>query len=522
MRYGVKLYQEYAENPEEFDALPIPQQIKCFRYTELNNCANNFEYFIDKYGHIEDKDNPVDIIQPFTMWEAQRETARSIKTHRLNIALKARQLGISWLAAHDMAHELGCFDGHTAICLSKSEEEAKELVRRVGVVLRYANELFAEQGYEPKGWNGPVFKCTALTVEIYFPDSGKTSKLQGLASSPGAGRSFTANLVVFDEWAFQQFAREIWEGAYPTINRPTGGRVFGLSTIARGSLFEQLFTDPDNGFNKIFIPWNADPRRDEEWYEKTKRALGDGITAEYPSTIEEALMVPGGAFYPEVKRDTHETKEEFKGNIKRYCAIDYGLDALAAIWIMKDTEGNELAYRCLKEPNLTIKQACELLVSRSAYEHIDAYIAPDDLWNRRQETGKSVADIFYENGVNLFKVNRDMFNGCIQVKEHIAVNEHTGKPQLMFLYGTCDILIHDMQKIQKDKAKPTIYAKNPHELTHLNDALRYYCTFWTTKAGQEEKKRKQNRWTDDMIEDWDNANDEIRKLMRERYGEPIR
>lgn len=490
-----------------------------WRVLMLDYCKNHIEYFIDKYGHIEDK-HAEELIQPFKLWPAQLDALKSIMDHRWNIILKARQLGFSWLVMHIAAHLMITSYGKLVIGLSKTEEEAKELVRRLTVIFRYMPELIAEKDNVPNGWDGPIFSSTALSVTIKFPNDME-SNFKALASSPGAGRSFTANLLIFDEWAFQQFAREIWEGGFPTINSKNGGKVIGLSTIARGSLFEEMFTDPDNGFNKIFIPWYADPSRDQEWYEQTKRALGDGITAEYPATIEEALEVPGGAFFPEVTKDTHETHEEMTGNVRRYCAIDYGLDALAAIWIMVDTKGNERAYRCLKEPNLTISQAAELLRSRSADEVVDAWLAPDDLWNRRQETGKSAADIFYEGGINLIRVNRELFNGCMQMKEHLKVPAE-GKPKLTFLYGTCDKLIHDLKKIQKDKKKPTVYAKEPHDLTHLPDALRYFCTWWVSPAAESERNRAEKRWTKDMLEDWDNANAEFREMMRELYGEPVR
>lgn len=488
------------------------------REKEIEYCRGNIEYFIDTYGHIEDKDAP-DLIQPFKLWKEQREALRSIMAHRWNVILKARQLGFSWLVLHIAAHTL-ISPGKTIIGLSRTEEEAKELVRRLKVIYTYMPEIIADKDYLPENWKGIYFEGTALTVKLIFPN-GQESKFQAFPSSPGVGRSFTANLILFDEWAFQQFAREIWQAGFPTINRPNGGKVIGLSTIERGSLFEEIFTDPDNGFNKIFIPWNADPRRDEKWYEGTKRALGDLIYAEYPASIEEALMVPGGSFFPEVKMDTHVTKDEIEGPLRRYCAIDYGLDALAAVWIGINTKNEEQAYRYLKEPNLTISQAAEILLSRSAYEHVDAFLAPDDLWNRRQETGKSAAAIFAENGIHLVKVNRDMFNGCMAMKEHLRVREN-GKPQLTFLYGTCDGLIKDLQKIQKDKNKPTIYAKTPHELTHGCDALRYFSTWWTSPAREDKRSENSRRWTPDMLEDWQNADSEMREMMRERYGEPIR
>lgn len=490
-----------------------------WRVLMLDYCKDHIEYFIDKYGHIEDK-GAEELIQPFKLWPAQTEALQNIMSHKWNIILKARQLGFSWLVMHIAAHLMITSYGKLVIGLSKTEEEAKELVRRLTVIFRYMPELIAEKDNVPEGWDGPIFSSTALSVTIKFPNDME-SNFKALASSPGAGRSFTANLLIFDEWAFQQFAREIWEGGFPTINRKNGGMVIGLSTIARGSLFEEIFTDPDNGFNKIFIPWYADPTRDQAWYEATKRALGDGITAEYPATVEEALEVPGGAFFPEVKVETHVTKEELKGNLRRYCAIDYGLDSLAGIWIQVDSHGEEQGYRAFKEPNLTISQACELLLSRSAYEHVDAWLAPDDLWNRRQETGRSAADIFYENGINLIKVNREMFNGCMQMKEHLRVREN-GTPKLTFLDGTCDALLKDLKKIQKDKNKPTIYAKTPHELTHLPDALRYFCTWWVSPAAESERAKASKKWSADLLEDWDNASPELRDLMRELYGEPVR
>lgn len=485
------------------------------REAELLYCKNNIQYFIDTYGHIEDKDAD-ELIQPFSMWKEQREALDSIMKHRLNVVLKARQLGISWLVMHIVAHLVLTDSGKTAICLSKNEEDAKELIRRVGVILRWCPELVAEKDHEPTNWDGPIFNATALTLTIRFPQGGE-SVVKGLPSSPGAGRSLTANLVVFDEWAFQQFAEEIWTAAFPVINRPTGGKVVGLSTIDRGSLFEKIFTDTDNGFNKVFIPWFADPRRDKEWYERTKRALGDLVTQEYPASIEEALLVPGGSYFPEVKRDIHETEELLTGKTNKYVSLDYGLDMLSVHWIEIDTNGNALVYRTYRAPNLTVSQACGAIQSISRDETIELYLAPPDLWNRRQETGKSVFDIFHEYGITLTKVSRDMFDGCISMKEWLKPVD--GKPALRFLKGYCDSTINCLQKIQKDKNNPNVYAKTPHDLTHDVDSLRYFCVYWTRKPKTENKTVKK-KWRKDLIEDYKRANKEIKALMIKNLGEP--
>ena len=87
-------------------------------------------------------------------------------------------------------------------------------------------------------------------------------------------------MLILDEWAFQTNAREIWLSTYPTINRPTGGKVIGLSTIERGTLFEELYTESNN-FNKIFLPWNADPS-EIAGTSAQKSDLGALVMQEYP------------------------------------------------------------------------------------------------------------------------------------------------------------------------------------------------------------------------------------------------
>ena len=492
------------------------EKIEAIRENEIARCRNNIEYFIDNYGHIEDKDAP-DLIQPFKMWKEQRETVLSIMDHRWNVILKARQLGFSWLVLHIAAHML-MTPGKTVVGLSRTEEEAKELVRRLSVIFTYMPELVAEKKFLPPNWQGITWDNTALVLTVTYPNK-QESIFKAFPSSPGAGRSFTANLIIFDEWAFQQFAEEIWQGGFPTINRPSGGKVIGLSTIERGSFFESIFTDPDNGFNKIFIPWYADPRRDKAWYEKTRRALGDLIYAEYPATIDEALMVPGGAYFPEVTKDTHEVEEEPRGKVRRYVSIDYGLDCFAAIWYTIDIFQHAQAYRECSQPNLTISEAAEMLHYLSAGEHIDMYLAPPDLWNRRQETGKSVADIFVEHGIVLVKTSNDIFNGCMMMKEWLRVPEK-GNPDLTFLKDTCPETIRCLQKIQKDKNKPKIYAKQPHDLTHLVDSLRAFCIYWTKAPKAEKKADTRKKWSKDLIEDWKRASKDIKELMVSQLGEP--
>ena len=343
------------------------------RSDEIKYISSNIDYYIDEYVHIEDKDAP-EVVVPFAAWDAQRDALHSVHDNRLNIILKARQLGVTWLVLAYASWCMLCNPGWLIIALSRTEDEAKELIRRLTLIFRHMPELIREDTRDNEGWTGIRYKSTALTVEIMFP-GGRASTFKAFPSSSGAGRSFTANLLILDEWAFQAAAELIWLSVYPTINRPTGGKVIGLSTIDRGTLFEQLFVDAiegRNNFNAIFLPWDADPRRDMDWYNQTKRDMGDLIMQEYPATVEEALTIPGGSFFPEFNRMIHiKPPQVDTDGYRRYVCIDYGLDMLSAHWIWIDTEYKARVYREYDAPNLTISEACTLILELTAGEKID-------------------------------------------------------------------------------------------------------------------------------------------------------
>ena len=452
------------------------------RKEELEYCKQNLEYFIENYVHIEDKDNPENIIQRFILWDKQKETLKIISNNKLNIILKARQLGITWLVLAYASHKMLFKKGYTVIALSRTESEACELVRRLGVIYRNMPELIRENNKENNGWKGIKFKENALELVIYFP-TGEVSKFTAFPSSSGAGRSFTANLLILDEWAFQANAEKIWLSVYPTINRPTGGQVIGLSTIERGTLFEELYTTPNN-FKKIFLPWNTDPRRDKKWYESTKIDLGNLIMQEYPATVEEALTIPGGAYFPEFKETIHVVKPRDRiSYYYKYVSIDYGYDKFAVLFYETDSKGKTRIYKQIYESDLIVSEAAKRLLEVQGDDVIEYYFAPPDLWNRNRDTGKSTYEIFAEYGIYLTKTDNRREQGCMNIKEYLKVyetrDEHTGQT-----YETADLVIEEggapdlvrcLKKIQKDKRHPNEYANDPHELTHIVDSLRAFC-----------------------------------------------
>ena len=204
--------------------MTVAEELKKLHEATREDCRKDILYFIKTFGHIEDKDAD-ELIQPFKLWPAQEEACLSIMENKLNVILKARQLGITWLALHIAAWYLVLFTGRTVLALSKTEDDAKELIRRLEVILDNMPLIYEKKKAQP-GWQGPVYESTALSITVHWPD-GPDCVFKGFASSAGAGRSFTADLFIFDEWAFHQFAEKIWMSGFPTINRPNGGKFTG-------------------------------------------------------------------------------------------------------------------------------------------------------------------------------------------------------------------------------------------------------------------------------------------------------
>jgi len=63
---------------------------------EWLRCQMSPAYFVDRYCQIYDKVARAWV--PFRLWRCQWEVLQDFRAYQLNVVLKARQLGLSWLA----------------------------------------------------------------------------------------------------------------------------------------------------------------------------------------------------------------------------------------------------------------------------------------------------------------------------------------------------------------------------------------------------------------------------------------
>ena len=146
---------------------------------------------------------------------------------------------------------------------------------------------------------------------------------------------------------------------------------------------------------------------------------------------------------------------------------------LACLWAAIDEAGRIYIYRELKMSNLIVTDAAELIKSNTGRnEKIEITFAPPDMWNRQKDTGKSMAELYLLNDVPIIKADNQRVQGWLQVKE--CLKDFGGKPNMM-IFDTCKELISDLQAIQADEKNPNDCAKEPHDISHAPDALRYFC-----------------------------------------------
>ncbi len=438
-------------------------------------------FFIEEFVRIEDKDAPEPMV-PFALWPKQKEALEAFDKYKLTITLKARQLGMSWLALAYAVHGLVFQPGYSVVALSKREDEAKELVRRVKLILEYLPPFIIRKKDKnlPEGYDGPTWDATTTYIQIYHPESKVPSMFTSFTSSPDSARSFTASLVILDEWAFQMYAQEIWAAAYPVINRPTGGKVIGISTAKIGSFFEDVWKKAmkgRNNFHPIFLPWYSDPRRSQKWYEDTKEELPASYLQEYPATPEEAFSAGEATAFPEFDSEIHVCEPfDIPEHWRKWLSVDNGYDhPFCWLWFAVNEDGDVYVYReYTREKDdpkvLYTEQAFRVaeLSTNASLRDGDLYIVPEDLdfcaagldaWNthHRDTSGKTLIDYYRDGGVKqgFKKPITDRRLRKAVVHEYLKViKEGENKRSKLKIFNTCKHLISTLPQLPKDNNDP--------------------------------------------------------------------
>ena len=95
-----------------------------------------------------------------------------------------------------------------------------------------------------------------------------------------------------------------------------------------------------------------------------------------------------------------------------------------------------------------------------------------------------MAEIFAENGVGLLRAGSSRVQGWMALKEALKpMRGPEDRPGLLICEG-CRGLFENLRAIQHDPKNPSDCAGQPHSITHICDAARYYAVTRTLRAEQ--------------------------------------
>ena len=205
-----------------------------------------------------------------------------------------------------------------------------------------------------------------------------------------------------------------------------------------------------------------------------------------------------GQFFPEFDRKVHVIEPfEIPEHWNKYIALDYGLDMFAVLFIAVDTKGKAYIYNEIHKSDLIVSEARQVLKSYMRKDRFKDIYAPPDLWNRNRDTGKSTMEMFLEGGIAFNKASNNREAGWLAVKEWIKKrkvrHEQTGEVKEetnLYIFSNCTNLIRCIPQLQHDDKNPNDVATEPHEITHITDALRYFCVSRTNPSKEIISKEK--------------------------------
>lgn len=181
-----------------------------------------------------------------------------------------------------------------------------------------------------------------------------------------------------------------------------------------------------------------------------------------------------GAFFPEFDYDRH-TCEGFDVPKEwlKFRALDYGLDMTACLWLAVSSDRTLYVYRELYESDRILSEAARRIAECTpGGERIRYTVASPDLWNRRQDTGKSGFDILTKSGIKrLVRADNARIPGWRLLREYLRIGEN-GMPRLV-IFRNCTNLIRTLPMLRFDTDVAEDAADTPHEITHAPEALRY-------------------------------------------------
>lgn len=203
------------------------------------------------------------------------QTALLLDKSPRRLILKARQTGISQTVAIEARWRAEYQPGSTILVISRTEKLAGDLVRyaRSAAPIREGNKITRDN---------------ALGLEF-----ANGSRIIAEAATKTAGRGYAATAVYLDEFAFHEYAEDVFRAIQPTVSQ--GGTLTVLSTPnGRTNQFYLMWSGQYGQWSKHLIHWRDCPVYDEAWYQRNRTTY---TRRDWASEFECDFVESGGAVF---------------------------------------------------------------------------------------------------------------------------------------------------------------------------------------------------------------------------------
>lgn len=298
-----------------------------------------------------DEKNPIKRLQDTP---ATRSILATFLEEDLIVMPKSRQMQATWMAVVFGLWKAMSRQGSAVFFVSRKEDDAG-FSRDLSLLSR----AYFVYTHLPQELQVPCSKGLAPPV-LRFP--GQYSSIMGLTQDSDALRQYTASLVVCDEWAFQEKARESYSAMIPTLKG--GGKLIGISTPnGPNNLFFDLVHDrtqnekentnyqiqrqhkgllieknKKNNYAVIWLHYSADPLKDEKWAREEKKSMSSSEEWEREFEISFSTMA-GLRVYPAFSRDKHVGQLQPIDGKPIWRGWDFGYGHPAVVWCQLDNDG---------------------------------------------------------------------------------------------------------------------------------------------------------------------------------------
>ena len=234
----------------------IPIEFTAEQIEEIGKCYDDPIYFAENYVQIVTLDKG---LQPFRMYDFQKNMIQRFHDNRFNICKLPRQSGKSTTVCAYLLHYAIFNDNTNIAILANKAATARDLLNRL------------QTGYEnlPKWLQQGVLSWNKGSLELE-----NKSKIFAASTSASSVRGGTYNIIFLDEFAFvpNQVADNFFSSVYPTITSGQSSKVIVVSTPYGMNHFYKLWDDAQkkrNSYVPTDVHWTDVPGRDEKFKETT-------------------------------------------------------------------------------------------------------------------------------------------------------------------------------------------------------------------------------------------------------------